>query len=414
MLGVIILATLVLAFLASKRWHWAHVLTVVGLVFASLGYVLLATVTLKPRLANQRKAEQNEERLVQIEKLNSALTRGTDNSGLLSQLGGREVNVPEEAEEIQSVTDLEHRIQMLNRVQGRSWINAQPQGVDQQTGQVRVGIEFPQPLGIDEGAILFAFEQGAPAPNDPASGRQYLGEFRVVAVADQIVTLEPVLNMDGREAQRLTKSSGPWQLYETMPADNYDLFSQAKSDDEIYPSLTDEQLKSLFPADVVDAYLRDGSEWKVDDGVETKEGYNADGNLVGPSEWGSAVKFLYRRQLNDYSISFQELAKDRIETLAGIQAVEQDIAKLNTSLAAAKKIQEALVQLQNKLNTDLDGSQRDLQAVEQHLAQLNAQLAKARTLLAQTLATNAALVDELASIQGGIGSGRGALDVDAL
>ena len=420
-LGVLVLGTLVLAFLASKVWHWAHVLVVVGLVFASIGYALLLTPSMRTRIKFQKQFADADAQYEQKAPLVEALRRGTSNGGMLRALEGLGVPLGDEQQEIEGVRTLEEKVRLGTRLRGRLWTDAEPGGVDPQSGEVTVSIENPSPLGIEDGALLVVFEQGPPSPNAPADGAQYLGEFRVVGLGDQQVTLSPVKEFDQREADRLINSRGPWVLHETMPVDDPSLFTTGEKT-KVQPR-SEEELRTLIPDAVVEEYLREGTPWTTDDGDETKQGFDEDDLPVGPEDWDRAVTFLYRRQLRDYSASFQELAREKIELLSDIQAIEADNAKLAAALEGAKQLQAYREETGRKLRNDLGGVQRDLQAISDHLAAVARQAEKAEMLLTQTLAANTQLAADLTAaqqaaagrdLQSDPAPSRGGVDVDAL
>ncbi|MEN1679542.1 MAG: hypothetical protein AAGJ46_08105 [Planctomycetota bacterium] len=423
--AVLSLLTLVAAYLGSKHWHWAHVLLVAALFFTAIGFTILAAESLRVRTKFQKQIANNEKRLEPYLELNPAVRRGTDDNGLISQLEAREVSVGkavvqevlEETSRIPGLVDLRHLVGLENRALGRVWRNVQPAGaVDQQTGQVVVAIEAPQPPGISQDAILYVFEQGPANSATPPQGRQYLGEFRAVSVADQQVTLEPVLEFDRYEADRLSNSRGPWSLYETMPTDR----------DEIFDRYTDEQLRQLLPAATVEEYLRDGTPWTVDDGEWTKQGLKdqVTRQVIGPDEWTDETVFVYQRRLRDYAFLFNDFAKEYTELRARQAALVEDATKLKATLARAKQIAQSKQTEQAALKFDLDGVQRELSAIESHTAAVRQQLAAGERLLQRLLASNARMADRLRQRQqellGGLDldrtppRSRGAVDVDAL
>ncbi|MEM1304004.1 MAG: hypothetical protein AAGG46_03875 [Planctomycetota bacterium] len=412
-LGTLVLATLILAFLATKVWHWAHVLVVVGLVFASIGYVLLLTPSMRTRIKWQKQYAQAEQKLEETLPFVAALQRGTDNPQLIRGLENRGLEFDDDTEQVTGVRVLREKVRLGSRLRGRTWTDAEPGRVDNRSGEVTVTIENPQPLGIEQDGLVVVFEQGPPAPNSPADGAQYLGEFRVVGVGDQQVTLAPVRDFDDQEADRLLSSRGPWVLHETMPVDDRNLFV----------GMPEDQLRALFPEAVIDEYLREGTPWTADDGEETRLGIDDDDNPVGPDDADAAVRFVYRRQLRDYSASFQDLARQRVELLSDIQALEADNAKLATALAGAKKLQTYREETGRKLRSDLGNVERDLQAIEKHLAGVMQQAEKADELLSQTLAANTRLVARLTAAQASAAGrdlqanptpSRPAVDIDAL
>jgi len=415
LIGVLALVTFVAAYLGSKYWHWGHVLVVVALFFSTVGFTILAADALNKRSTFQERAEKASAELQPLKEIHAALARGTNDSELINRLRSQGVEFEDDVETAPGLGDLRHQLRLVGRTSGRVWRNAQPLGpLDPQTGQISVGIEFPQPLGITQGAVLFGFEQGPANSSDPDQGRQYLAEFRVVSVAGQQLTLESVLSLDQRQGQRLLQSQGPWLLYEQMPGDRHDLFAE----------FTDDQLKQLLPASTVDEYLRDGTPWTVDDGQWVKEGRNDRGEIVGPDDWDDSTKFVYRRQLRDYAFIFNDLAKSRVEMLSKRQALVQDNQSLAATLESAKKLGAYRTDEQQKLRSDLAGVQADRKAIETHLANLQRQVQRGTALLNKTLAANIDLANRLATLQQAASGSpdlrlqpvpsRGAVDIDAL
>lgn len=428
--GILALVTLVAAFLGAKYWHWAHVMVVVLLFFSTVGFAVLAARVLDARSGPMKRAQDAAAQLEPQQKLNEALRAGTDDPALISQLANRPLpdseatlRIPDDAEEIPGLVELQHDLSLASRRLGRVWRNAQPLGI--QNGQVVVGIENPNPLGISADSVLYAFEQGSANTQDPEQGRQYLGEYRVVAVGGQQVTLEPTLSLDPREVNRLTGSQGPWSLYETMPGDSR----------EMLEAFSDEQLRQLMPQQTAEEYVRDGTPWTVDDGEWTKEGLNANGEVWTPQytnaegevvvteDGAEPTRFIYRRQLRDYAYLFNEFSKRRVELLAQAQALKEDNAKLAATLASAKQLGQLRTAEQEKLKFDLAGVKRDHEAADAFLANVQRQVERAQSLLEETLATNSRLADELLALQQAAAGGdlrstparsRGALDIDAL
>ncbi|MEM8864022.1 MAG: hypothetical protein AAGF31_00560 [Planctomycetota bacterium] len=419
-LALFALVTLVAAYLGSKHWHWAHVTVVVALFFTTFGFAFLAAEVLAVRGKFQKRAEDAAERLEPLQETNALVVRGTGKPAEINRLIAQEIAIDEEAAEepafrAPGLVDLRHQLRLTNRRIGRVWRNAQPIGPpNQQTGEVTVEIEFPQPLGISEGAILFVFEQGPANIQDPSQGRQYLGEFRVATAGEQQLTLEPVLTLDDYEYNRLLDSRGPWALYETMPVDRHDMFER----------FTDDQLRQIIPEASVEEYLRDGTPWTVDDGEWTKEGRDENDQVVGPEDWDDSTRFVYRRQLRDYAYLFNEFAKSRIELEARREALEEDIEKLKATLARAEEVGRYRKAEQTKLKADLARVVIDRKAIEAHLAALEKQLARGRQLRDRLIASNSQLADQLAAKQQALlGSldleqqpapARGAVDIDAL
>ncbi|TWT88196.1 hypothetical protein Mal64_16750 [Pseudobythopirellula maris] len=429
LIGVLVLTVLVAWFFSVKHWHWAHVLAVAALFFFAVGYAILLSLTFDARIKPQKALATATEKLEQQTAENTATALGTEDRTLVNRLRNKGLNIPDDAQEIGGVRELDHQLKMRNRTRGRVWRGVQPTSeVDPETGQIRIGFPVvsaattdenafeeqpadqaePAPVGIDADAVLYVFEQGEPNTVNPEEGAQYLGEFRVTEAAGREATLEPVLLMDERSFNRFANSNGPWVVYETMPIDSAGLFAE----------LSDEELRQLIPEESVEEYLRDGEEASVDDDEWRREGLDEDGKVVGVDNLSDAVRFRYRRQQRDYAYLFQEYAKEYVELQASIQAQEQDILKLQNALKSAKELTSFRQDEIDRLQKDLEGAKRDRARIERHVATLRSQIEKAERLLSATLRSNAELVSRIAERQEAFGQAvaapRGALDVDAL
>ncbi len=383
---LLFVASIVAAYFGARYWHWAHVTLVVLIFLSAVGFFVLASETLRINAVLRKQVNALDTQLAQVKANTEALDRGTKNSQVINQLLGLEVHIPEEAESIPSLNDLDHRLHLATRLRGRVWRKVAPAGFDPQTGTVTVTIESPQPSGIEADKILFLFEDGPPAHPDPTQGPQYLGEFRVKEAAAQQATLVTVNELDDYEKQRLAKSPGNWALYETMPIDQL----------EIFAGLNEEQLRKLLPEASVEEYIRQGTPVGPDDDEWHTAGFDEEGNPVGPENIDKAAKKLYQRRVRDYAIDFAELNRRRVVLLASIAAVMQDNERLKAALASAEKLEAFRVEEQRKLKIDLAGVTKERQIIEQHLATVQQQLANARKLLGQAIAENRRLADDLA------------------
>lgn len=436
LLGVVTLAVLVFAFLASKHWHWAHVLFAVAFYFSAVGYAVLAARSLDTRLKYQEQYSQSSDKLETAEAQAKALVHGTDNRSLIRSLR-RDVNVPDDADRIDGVTRMQHLLRLANRDRGRVWRFAVPTGpVDPATGGVTVGFPVAPPappandadegfgdpeaeeaaeepsgpppaLGLEAEAVVYVFEQGLLEGEEGAQPNYYLGEFRVEDVAGREARLEPLdqLELDPVAGERLLKSRGPWIVYETMPADGHALFAE----------MDEETLRRLLPEATVQEYLRHDTEATPDDPPERLAGFDADGSPVMPDDIDSAVTKRYRRMLRDYALLLNEQERERAGLVATVQAYQADIASLEKSLAGAQQVEKFRREEIGMLRADLAGVEREREVLDAHVAALESQLATARKLLRATLAENARLATAEAARIGPLAPiGPGAIDVDAL
>lgn len=417
--AVLTILVLVAAFFAAKVWHWAHVLIAVALFFSSVGFCFLAAQVIDVRLEYMKKAEDAEARIEPVQELIRAASRGSGKPAVVQRMINSDLAVDEKAAEdpafrAPGIVNLRHELRLQNRSAGRIWRNAQLNGrPDPRTGEVAVSIEFPEPLGLNQGAILFAFEQGEPNSREPEAGKQYIGEFRVTAVNGQQISLEPVLELDNREADRLDRSQGPWALYETMPLDRH----------EIFEPFSDAELRRMLPESTVEEYIRHGTKASEDDDQWSVVLCDLQGNPIDPETYEGKPIPYYRRKLRDYAFLFNHLAKERSKLLAKMVSLKEDTKKLEAANVSATKVKQERTVLRGKLKTDLDGVIGDRKAIEAHLAAVEQQLARGEKLLAKVLASNTQLAEQLATRQAAIAGidiqeqsvpATGAVDVDAL
>jgi hypothetical protein len=383
---LLLIASIAAAYFGARTWHWAHTTLVVLVFLAAAGFFILASETLRINAVLRKQANRLEADLAQVTTRNEALQRGTRNAQVIGSLAAEEVAVPEDAEEIPSLADLDHRLHLATRLRGSVWRKVSPTGFDPQTGAVTVTVESPQPSGIAADTILYAFEEGPPGNPDPASGAQYLGEFRVTEAAGQQASLVSIHLLDDAERQRLAASRGPWALYETMPIDQ----------NEIFAGRSEEELRELLPAESVEEYIRQGTPAGPDDDQWHVAGFDEEGNPVGPDDMDKAAKKLYQRRLRDYSVEFSELNQRRVALLANMEAVVADNEKLKVALASAEQLGAFRDEEIRKLTIDLAGLKKERTIIDKHLATVEQQLANARRLLDQAIAENRRLADELA------------------
>ncbi len=392
---ILLLASFVFTFLGARTWHWGYVILVEAIFLASVGAFLLAAETLRInavyRAAINKSQKEVDATTADIEGLKS----GTHDAGVLNRLraGETPVKMPEDADHIASLNELDHELLIATRRRGRVWRDVKPAGVDPKTGNVKVTLANPNP-GLKAETVLFVFEEGPAQPLDAkgaSHGPQYIGEFNVSQAAGQQVTLVPTIPLlpNDFEARRLAASKGPWIMYETMPTDRYEFYADMKED----------QLKQLLPKQSVNEYLRNGKEATADDSPWRKVGFDENGVQLPADQIGKATKVLYERRLRDYAAEIEELSRRHIAMLAEADAVKKDIDELTAAEDVAKKLQAFRTDERQKLTADLAGVTKEREAIEKHLAQVQQLLAKARQLTADAIAHNRQLVAELTARQ---------------
>jgi hypothetical protein len=353
LLGILVLGGLVAIFLSTKYWHWSLVTLVSFIFLFGIIFLVLAADTMRIHRNLRMNLPRLEEQIAQLENQNQQLLRGLN--------------------EDRGIVELEHQLRMVTRERGRAWREVAPAGQLNQ-GRIEVNIPAPAPHGLGKDTIVYAFETGNANPNEPAGGRQYLGEFRVVETKETGAVLEPVGILDRRTGDRLARSQGPWSLYETMPVDRYKTFA----------GMGEEELRKRLPASVVDQFIRHGQDANANDHP----------NNIKVREDGTRE---FRRPLVDYAYLFSELARQKVVLLARIDAVTEDNAKLTAALESAEKLSAFRKDQKKLMEADLAGMKKDRAAIKAHLNAVNKQLENARHLIDDFLAANSELAKDLAA-----------------
>lgn len=359
-LGLALVTALVCAILSSKIWHWTQVVLVTFIMLFGVGALFLGAEVFRIH-RNLRSGIPNFEQRLEAEAQRT--------ERLLNGSG-----------EEPGIRELEHELQLVTRQRGRVWRQVQPAGEVSNQGAVTVKIPSPVPHGLDTDSIVYVFESG-----DPVQGAQYLGEFRVAGSTADGATLEPILLIDQRTGERLAGSGGPWTLFETMPSDRHNL----------YEGLTEEQLRELLPEESVAEYIHHGEEADVNDNPWHVIGFDAAGNRIDLDSGEAAEKKLYDRPLRDYAYLFEELARERVEARAQIQAIQGDIAKLEETLSSAEKLSQFRNQQIEALTSDVAGMRMDREKVEALRDRIQKGLSIAQQRIENLLAQNLSLARQL-------------------
>jgi len=258
----------------------------------------------------------------------------------------------EEGEHLNAVRIRLHEY-LVNR--GRIWRNAKFQGGE--GGEYRVAVEVPDPHGITLNKTLYVFEQA------PEGERGYfLGEFKVNAVVDNdpLITLVPTMQwMSPKAKERLESGQGSWTLCEVMPKDMQLAFE----------GMTEEEMRQLLPASVVDEYLAHGK-----DGAQ--------------------------RKLRDYFVLLKELDRQRAVLVEEQEAAKRHEAYMWAAANDAKDKQlkfrsderASLMAELDRMKVERDASLARRQAVDEELAKVEAKIV-------QLMADNRATAEEMAKIQ---------------
>ncbi len=367
---------------------WNKVL--VGLIaVAALGFWYMTMRTLKTQQYWRELAEDFEERIEQVEDQNQWLREGKEEDGELAAMGIRQ-------------TQLALEKVLMDR--GRAWYNGTPEATPQtaQTGEVRVTTDLPDPHGITVDTVLYVFEQ-----TPLQEGGAYLGPFVVDQVAAKQVALKPAFKFDAAELQRLSRSQGPWVMYDKLPVDNYYLFAE----------LDEDELRKLLPATSVEDYLRHGEEAAWED----VEQWGVEGTVVDQNgvplldDQGQKIAGrdgVFRRRLRDYAAllhaapygeeydvhipsrrSQQTLLKDLIASM------ERDVQYMQAAAADAKRQVTFRENEKAALEADLAKIRAERDAVLTHRQQLEEKLGELKAAVEQILEQNRTMAGQIARIQ---------------
>ncbi len=334
---------------------WNKIL--IGFIFiGSAAFFYMATRTLKTHEQWRVSAIRHEEKVAAVIAENVELVDGGE--GEDAQLGIDR-------------TRLELHKLMIDR--GRVWYNCEPRKIDAATGALSLATDLPDPHQITEKAVLAIFEE-----SDFGEGGRFLGQFRVTEVAEKQLALEPTMKMTPQTLDRLSKSKGPWTLYDIMPVDNHTAFAE----------LDEPERRAILPEGSVAGYLKDGQPADADDAPErlAKDGKTTDGKI-------------YVRMLRDYEVLFRQYHRQRSITVDLVEATTRDKQSIEAALADAKEQEQFRQKEIAALKTDLAKISLERHAVAEHHKSLKANLATVNEKIALAMKTNSAMAGEIAKIQ---------------
>jgi hypothetical protein len=393
--ALVVVVGLITIIMSIKNWHWAQMLLVLGLFFASIAVLVLGLEVFRIHRNLRKGMPALEKQIADLEAENQALEHGTRDELLANRLFADGLPFDMEVEgRMPAMNVWKQRLQVQAQQRGRVWAGVTPAGrVDAATGQVPVVIPAPRPHGLEQDAIVYVFEQGPPNPAAPDRPAQYLGEFRVTAATENGVTLQSVQGLDQRTGERLARSAATrgavWKLYETMPMDSHEPFA----------GLNEQQLRQMLPAASLPEYLRHGTNATPDDDERHRAGYDEEGKRVGPDDAAKATEWRYDRQLRDYAYLFAELTRQRVVLLAQRAGLIEDNARLKAANESALKLSAHRQQEITALKSDLEHVKRDRQVIENLLATVRQQLSRAGELVADFVQENAQLAQNLVEAQ---------------
>ena len=213
--------------------HWNKVLVwVIGVTSVALFY--MAARTLKTHQYLREPAQKYERKIKQVQEQNHILLEGGENQGEPAQPGIRQRRI-----ELAKLLLDRHRV----------WFKCDPKvKLNRQDGtaEITVAVDHPDPHGIAENAVLYAFEAA-----DVQSKGRYLGEFKVTKSDEKqkTVVLVPALPLGPRQIERLGNAQRPWNFYEVLPHDGHDVFA----------GLSDKEKEALLPAESLPEFRNEDS-----------------------------------------------------------------------------------------------------------------------------------------------------------
>lgn len=324
---------------------------VVLVMLAGLAFVVLASAELKLQQSHREVVNRLEASIKQQAETNKRLLEG-DPPGA----GG--------------VRDLELRLHETTVGRGRVWTEIQPTGVeaDVASGAVKVNLTVGKPAPTQLAAEMSLFLFSAATAETRA---QYLGQYKVVSVAEQAVVVSPVHKLSAAEMERVRGTAGPWLGYEQMPGDTFVAFA----------GLAEDKKQELLPASTAAEYVRDGKASQAGDPAER------------------VVDGKYRRALRDYMLLFTEYLRQRAVRVDELAAAKSEFESLEKAVADAKQQVAFHEQQIADLRQDLAQFERERDAVGQRLATLKRDLGQSQQEIAQLLDRNQELAGQLATQQ---------------
>ena len=324
----------------------------VGLIgVASLVFLVMAARTVKTHQVWREAARKFEDRIDHVQKDTANLRDGTPN-----QPGIRQLRV-----ELDKL--------LLNR--SRAWFKCDANvavKAEEGTAAITVTTDQPEPHGIAEKAIIYAFEEA-----DVQKDGRYLGEFKVTKSdpGQKQVELEPTRRLGARDLDHLAKVQRPWVLYEVMPRDNHDVMA----------SLSEDEKKAMLPAESQPEFLRDGQS-------ATKD---------GPQQ--QVIDGKYVRPLRDYLVLFSADHAEKTLLTDRIAATTYDNKLVDDALAIAKQQEEGVKTNVAAAKGDVEkrSHERDIVAAYRKIVEQELEAAKAA--IADLVQANKAMAGHIATLQ---------------
>jgi hypothetical protein len=205
LLGVIILASFFVAYLSAQSWPVYQVVLVVFVLLGGVVFFYLGARTLATHESWGKKVVELRQQIQASEQERLQLIGGEQD-----QTGQLQPGV---------IPRLRRELEVLVSDRGGALYDVPVESVKNDTAT----LTMPRPdHGLVANSVVFVFDQIA-----PSEGGRFLGEFKVVAAAENSPAVQVTPNLPLTEAQskRLAASKGPWTLYSTMPVDDAELFA---------------------------------------------------------------------------------------------------------------------------------------------------------------------------------------------
>ena len=277
--GVLLIGGIVALVLSASSWRWYHITLMSLIMLTSLVWFYLASRTLEIQAGWRSEIAKFENDIaVELKAHEKLIAGGPDAQGVEHE------TLP------QLQTDLEKMLQG----RGRLWAQVTRKAISADTGKITAVVDKPDPSGIEKNMVLYVFDDV-----DVGASGQFLGEFEVTAVNGQEVQLTPALKLRSAELKRMAaRRSDPLVLYEVMPADSRELFTE-------FSKLNPQGWLSIFPPGVPDA---------------VKEQYAKDGQPPAQDEADASRVWRRVKALKDFTVSTGD-KKESQQITAGTELV---------------------------------------------------------------------------------------------
>jgi hypothetical protein len=235
--------------------------------------------------------------------------------------------------------------------------------------------------GIKDKSFIYLFQLRHDGTSD--SSNRYVGEFVVEGLnpdaTDGLIPLKPSQPLTQAQWDELTRGTDNWILYEFMPRDDHDVFSD----------LPEDEIRKMVPASVADEYAFDNKE--PTDAMLNDPKFKP---FIAEDPDTGAKKFL--RTLRDYQQIFRNAALRTAEIHDRLVVVKKEKEYADRAKVQAEALNAALDARKVKLDAEKVVLEKELAVVQAHSQKLDALVAQVQQDLKTRLAENRALADEMA------------------